>query len=117
MNTPLRHLIKMVDFVNRKGESAGGDAIHPKHLVDHPRQDWYLPHLRAGDAELRAGGFEVEGELEPVVHDTLWAAAIDALGGVSLAAYDRLSRWRRSSALRRPGDSTGFRARIVKAPR
>jgi hypothetical protein len=51
------------------------------------------------------------------VHDTRWAGVIDALGGVSLAAYDRLSRWRRRAALRRPGDSTGFRARAVKARR
>ena len=29
----------------------------------------------------------------------------------------RLSRWKREAALRRPGDSTGFRARAAKAPR
>jgi len=81
----------------------------PDHKIEYTRDEFV--------AELRAGGFEVEGELEPVVHDTPWAGAIDALGGVSLAAYDRLSRWRRQAALRQPGDSTGFRARAVKARR
>jgi SAM-dependent methyltransferase len=79
----------------------------PDHKIEYNREEFV--------AELRAGGFAVEGELEPVVHDTPWAGAIDALGGVSLAAYDRLSRWRRAAALRRPDDSTGFRARAVKA--
>jgi SAM-dependent methyltransferase len=78
----------------------------PDHKVEYTREEFV--------AELRAGGFELQGDLEPVVHDTPWAGAIDALGGVSLAAYDRLSRWRRQAALRRPDDSTGFRARAVK---
>ena len=68
-------------------------------------------------AELRAGGFEPDGELMPVVLDTPWAGAIDAVGGVSLRLYDRLSRWKREAAMRRPGDSTGFRARAHKARR
>jgi len=46
----------------------------------------------------------------PVVLDTPWAGAIDAVGGLSLALYDRLSRWKREAALRRPDESTGFRA-------
>jgi SAM-dependent methyltransferase len=68
-------------------------------------------------AELGAGGFEVDGALMPVVLDTPLAGAIDAIGGLSLRLYDRLSRWRREAALRRPGESTGFRARARKAPR
>lgn len=67
-------------------------------------------------AELRAGGFEVEGDLMPVVLDTPWAGAIDAVGGLSLTLYDRLSRWKRAAALRRPQESTGFRAVARKAP-
>lgn len=67
-------------------------------------------------AELRAGGFEVDGALMPVVLDTPWAGVIDALGGLSLSLYARLSRWRREAALRRPADSTGFRAIARKAP-
>ena len=55
--------------------------------------------------------------LGPVVLDTPWAGAIDALGGVSLRLYDRLSRWKRDAAMRRPDDSTGFRARARKARR
>jgi SAM-dependent methyltransferase len=78
----------------------------PDHKIEYTREEFV--------AELRTGGFELQGDLEPVVHDTPWAGAIDALGGVSLAAYDRLSRWRRQAALRRPDDSTGFRARAVK---
>jgi len=34
---------------------------------------------------------------------------IDALGGVSLHLYARLSRWKRQVALARPEESTGFR--------
>ena len=78
----------------------------PDHKVEYTRGEFV--------AELCAGGFEIEGSLEPVVLDTPWAGAIDALGGLSLAAYDRLSRWKREAALRRPDDSTGFRARAVK---
>ena len=51
----------------------------------------------------RAGGFELDGGLMPVVLDTPWAGAIDAMGGVSLKLYDRLSRWKRDAAVRRPG--------------
>ena len=34
---------------------------------------------------------------------------IDAVGGVSLRLYARLSRWKRGVALSRPRESTGFR--------
>jgi len=60
-------------------------------------------------AELHAGGFEPAGPVMPVVYDTPWAGVIDALGGVSLRLYARLSRWKREAALARPGESTGFR--------
>ena len=66
-------------------------------------------------AELRAGGFEPDGPLLPVVLDTPLAGAIDAVGGLSLRLYDRLSRWKRQAALRRPAESTGFRVRARKA--
>ena len=52
---------------------------------------------------------EAEGAVMPVVLDTPWAGVIDAVGGVSLSLYDRLSRWKREAALRRPEESTGFR--------
>jgi hypothetical protein len=65
-------------------------------------------------AELRAGGFEVKGDLMPVVYDTPWAGVIDALGGLSLGLYARLSRWKREVALRMPHESTGFQAVAVK---
>lgn len=68
-------------------------------------------------AELRAGGFEPEGALMPVVLDTPLASVIDAVGGLSLRLYDRLSRWKRESALCRPGESTGFRVRARKSRR
>jgi SAM-dependent methyltransferase len=60
-------------------------------------------------AELADGGFEPDGPVMPVVLDTPWAGMIDVIGGVSLSLYDRLSRWKREAALRRPGESTGFR--------
>ena len=81
----------------------------PDHKIEYTKDEFV--------AELRAGGFEVDGELMPVVLDTPWAGAIDAVGGVSLRLYDRLSRWKRDAAMRRPGDSTGFRARARKARR
>jgi SAM-dependent methyltransferase len=94
------------DTLRRAGLFAYSD---PDHKIEYTEDEFV--------AELRAGGFEVEGELMPVVLDTPWAGAIDALGGVSLRLYDRLSRWKRDAAMRRPGDSTGFRARARKAGR
>lgn len=59
--------------------------------------------------ELRAGGFVQDGPVMPAVYDTPWAGLIDLLGGISLALYARLSRWKREAALRHPEESTGFR--------
>jgi SAM-dependent methyltransferase len=80
----------------------------PDHKIEYTREAFL--------AELEAGGFALDGALMPVVLDTPWAGAIDAVGGLSLALYDRLSRWKREAALREPGESTGFRARLRKAP-
>lgn len=71
------------------------------HKVEYTREEFL--------AELAAGGFEPEGDVMPVVLDTPWAGAIDVLGGLSLSLYGRLSQWKRDAALRRPGESTGFR--------
>ncbi len=60
-------------------------------------------------AELGAAGFEADGPMMPVVLDTPWAGFIDAVGGLSLGVYARLSRWKREAAMRRPDESTGFR--------
>lgn len=60
-------------------------------------------------AELRAGGFAVDGPVLPVVYDTPWAGLIDLVGGLSLGLYARLNRWKREAALRRPEESIGFR--------
>jgi len=60
-------------------------------------------------AELRAGGFLVEGEFMPVVYDTAWAGLIDLAGGLSLWAYRRLSRLKRQAAHRHPQETTGWR--------
>jgi SAM-dependent methyltransferase len=79
----------------------------PDHKIEYAAEEFV--------AELRAGGFEIHGELMPVVLDTPLAGAIDAVGGLSLRLYGRLSRWKRKAALRRPGESTGFRARARKA--
>jgi SAM-dependent methyltransferase len=73
----------------------------PDHKIEYTRDEFLT--------ELAAGGFEPAGPVEPVVLDTPWAGAIDAVGGVSLGLYDRLSRWKREAALRRPDESTGFR--------
>ena len=60
--------------------------------------------------ELRAGGFDLDGPVMPVVYDTAWAGVIDVVGGLSLPAYRRLSAWKRQAALRQPAESIGFRA-------
>ena len=46
----------------------------------------------------------------PVVLDTPWAGAIDAMGGVSLKLYDRLSRWKRDGG----GAPTGREHRVPR---
>jgi SAM-dependent methyltransferase len=78
----------------------------PDHKIEYTRAEFV--------GELAAGGFTVDGDIMPVVLDTPWAGLIDALGGLSLGAYDRLSRWKRRAALRRPDETTGFRARATK---
>jgi SAM-dependent methyltransferase len=73
----------------------------PDHKIEYTRDEFL--------AELGAAGFVPEGPVTPVVLDTPWAGAIDALGGLSLGLYGRLSRWKREAAERRPEESTGFR--------
>jgi len=73
----------------------------PDHKIEYTREEFL--------GELAAGGFEPVSEVEPVVLDTPWAGAIDAVGGLSLGLYHRLSRWKRAAALRHPENSTGFR--------
>jgi SAM-dependent methyltransferase len=72
----------------------------PDHKIEYSREEFL--------AELEAGGFAPVGPVMPAVYDTPWAGAIDALGGVSLGLYARLSRWKREAALRHPEESTGF---------
>jgi len=73
----------------------------PDHKIEYTQSEFL--------AELTAAGFEPDGPVMPVVLDTPWAGAIDALGGLSLGLYERLSRWKREAAVRRPEESTGFR--------
>jgi SAM-dependent methyltransferase len=73
----------------------------PDHKIEYTREEFL--------SELARAGFEPDGAVMPVVLDTPWAGVIDAVGGVSLSLYDRLSRWKREAALRRPEESTGFR--------
>ena len=73
----------------------------PDHKVEYSREEFCN--------ELAEAGFE-PGTLMPIVYDTPWAGLIDALGGLSLTLYARLSRWKRDMALRYPEESTGFRA-------
>ena len=79
----------------------------PDHKVEYTREEFL--------AELAAGGFTPAGPVMPVVYDTPWAGAIDALGGVSLALYARASRWKRAVALRRPEESTGFQVVALRS--
>jgi SAM-dependent methyltransferase len=78
----------------------------PDHKVEYAREEFV--------AELAAGGFVPAGPVMPVVYDSPWAGVIDAVGGVSLALYARLARWKREAALRRPEESTGFQ--VVARP-
>jgi len=72
----------------------------PDHKIEYTEEEFL--------AELARGGFVPESPVMPVVYDTPWAGAIDALGGLSLTLYARLSRWKRAAALRHPAESTGF---------
>lgn len=60
-------------------------------------------------AELASGGFEPTEPIMPVVYDTPLAGLIDVVGGLALAPYTRLVRWKRAAALRHPEESIGFR--------
>jgi len=80
----------------------------PDHKIEYTRGEFL--------AELDAGGFEPAGPVMPVVYDTPWAGVIDAVGGISLRLYARLSRWKRDAALARPGESTGFRVAARARP-
>lgn len=66
-------------------------------------------------AELAAGGFWPSGPIMPVVYDTPLSGLIDMVGGLALAPYSRLVRWKRAAALRHPEESTGFR--VIALPR
>ena len=73
----------------------------PDHKIEYTQPEFL--------AELAAAGFESDGPVMPIVLDTPWAGAIDAMGGLSLTLYGRLSRWKREAAVRHPEESTGFR--------
>lgn len=72
----------------------------PDHKIEYTREKFL--------AELAAAGFEPDGPVMPIVLDTPWAGAIDAVGGLSLTLYERLSLWKREAAVRHPEESTGF---------
>lgn len=98
------------DTAWRRRVSAAGLFAYsdPDHKVEYTHEEFL--------AELRAGGFLPAGPVMPVVYDTPWAGLIDLVGGISLALYARLSRWRREAALRHPQESTGFRVVARKIP-
>src|SRR5207245_428049 len=63
---PLRRLaVRGVDVLNRRGKAVGVRLvkltrkapypIHPKHLVEEPWHDWYLPYLGGTEAVLDVG--------------------------------------------------------------
>ena len=86
---------------NRLREAGLFAFSDPDHKIEYS-EDEFLD-------EVRAGGFVPAGPVMPVVYDTAWAGVIDLVGGLSLPAYRRLSAWKRRAAVRRPGESTGFR--------
>lgn len=59
--------------------------------------------------ELRAGGFEPQGEPGLIVYDTPWAGLIDLIGGFSLRLYRRLVRWKMDMAQHCPQETIGWR--------
>lgn len=80
----------------------------PDHKIEYSQEEL--------KTELAEGGLCVEGEFMLVVYDTPWAGLIDFVGGLSLRAYRRLSRWKREAAQRHPQESTGWRLRGRKTP-
>jgi SAM-dependent methyltransferase len=79
----------------------------PDHEIEYTRDEF--------EAELAAGGFTPAGPAMPVVYDSPWAGAMDALDGLSLALYARL-RWKHEAALRHPEESTGFQVVARRRP-
>ena len=59
--------------------------------------------------ELYEGGFEPQSEAMTIVYDTPWAGFIDLTGGISLAVYKRLARWKVLAARRHPEETIGWR--------
>lgn len=59
--------------------------------------------------EIEKAGLEIIWGPEPIVYDTPLAGWIDMVGGISLSAYRRLSRWKRQMALDHPEESIGYR--------
>ena len=87
-------------------------------LISAPMRPWLTKAVEREEfvAELEAGGFVPAGPVMPVVYDSPWAGAIDALGGLSFGLYARLARWKRAAALRHPEESTGFQVVAHRRP-
>jgi SAM-dependent methyltransferase len=72
----------------------------PDHRVEYTREE--IVEL------VTQSGFECQA-VEPVVVDTWLAGLIDLAGGFAPGLYRLLAEWKRTQALRNPGESTGFR--------
>ncbi|HXF60458.1 MAG TPA: methyltransferase domain-containing protein [Caldilineaceae bacterium] len=73
----------------------------PDHKVEYTLDELY--------AELRQGGFEVQGAPLLIVYDTPWTGLIDLTAALSLDLYRYLSTWKARLAQRYPGETTGWR--------
>lgn len=83
-----------------KLRAAALDARHdPDHKVEYTRETFVH--------ELNRGGFEVE-QLTPIVYDTPWGGAMDAVGALNLPLYRVWQRAKRRWAEQAPEESTGF---------
>jgi SAM-dependent methyltransferase len=86
----------------RKLKSAGlFYYTDPDHKIEYTWQEL--------QAELRAGGFEPQGQPQLIVYDTPWAGLIDLTGGLSLSLYRQLSRWKALTVNRYPQETIGWR--------
>lgn len=69
------------------------------HKIEYSREELLKAHKDAG--------FEVL-EVKPVVYDFPFFGMIDIVGGISLTAYGKLQKWKKSVAQKHPEKSNGF---------
>lgn len=64
--------------------------------------------------ECQKHGFSIQS-ISPIVYDVWYVGFIDLIGGISLAAYKRINRWKYEYAQKHPEESIGFEIVALKS--